>query len=155
MVGERLRLARTSRGLTLHDVEAATEGEFKASAVGAYERGERTLSVTRLGRLATVYGVEPTTLLSPEETIDLPALHALEATAPSADAAFVLEVLSRFVTHVRSRRGIPSPAPLAVRMDDVALLEIILGQPGEVVETMLGHLGLRASHPAKRPDART
>jgi len=52
MVGERLRSIRRQKGLSLHDVEARSSMEFKASVLGAYERGERAISVPRLLRLA-------------------------------------------------------------------------------------------------------
>ena len=51
-VGERLRAIRRQKGLSLHDVEARSRTEFKASVLGAYERGERAISVPRLMRLA-------------------------------------------------------------------------------------------------------
>src|SRR5213083_1031808 len=54
-VGERLRAIRRQKGLSLHDVEARSSGEFKASVLGAYERGERAISVPRLARLALIY----------------------------------------------------------------------------------------------------
>src|SRR6266511_1647465 len=56
-VGERLRNVRVQKGLSLHDVELESGGEFKASVLGAYERGERSISVNRLQRLAMFYGV--------------------------------------------------------------------------------------------------
>ena len=40
MVGERLRSIRRQRGLSLQDVQKLSDQEFKASVVGAYERGE-------------------------------------------------------------------------------------------------------------------
>ena len=42
-VGERLRAIRRQKGLSLHDVEARSTLEFKASVLGAYERGERAI----------------------------------------------------------------------------------------------------------------
>jgi len=62
-LGVRLRSARRRSALALRDVEAQSERELKASIVGAYERGERTISVTRLLRLADLYGVAPADLL--------------------------------------------------------------------------------------------
>jgi transcriptional regulator with XRE-family HTH domain len=62
-LGVRLRTARRQRGWSLGEVESYTDGEFKASVVGAYERGERALSVHRLVRLAEVYAVPPADLL--------------------------------------------------------------------------------------------
>ncbi|MGZ4140622.1 MAG: helix-turn-helix domain-containing protein, partial [Actinomycetota bacterium] len=56
-VGERLRSIRLQKGLSLHDVEEASTKEFKASVLGAYERGERSISVPRLQRLAQFYSV--------------------------------------------------------------------------------------------------
>ncbi len=56
-VGERLRSVRRQRRLSLHAVEQASGGEFKASVLGAYERGERSIAVLRLRRLADLYAV--------------------------------------------------------------------------------------------------
>ena len=65
-VGERLRAIRRQKGLSLHDVEARSNLEFKASVLGAYERGERAISVPRLIRLAEIYEV-PSDQLLPRE----------------------------------------------------------------------------------------
>ena len=54
-VGERLRVIRKQKRLSLQEVEAQSTQEFKASVLGAYERGERALSVPRLDRLAQFY----------------------------------------------------------------------------------------------------
>jgi len=62
-VGERLRAIRRQKGLSLHDVEARSNQEFKASVLGAYERGERAISVPRLLRLAELYRVPADQLL--------------------------------------------------------------------------------------------
>lgn len=63
LVGERLRAVRKRRRMTLAQVEAASDGEFRTSVLGAYERGERGLAVNRLLRLAQLYGVAPAELL--------------------------------------------------------------------------------------------
>jgi transcriptional regulator with XRE-family HTH domain len=70
-VGERLRSIRRQKGLSLHDVEARSRTEFKASVLGAYERGERAISVPRLMRLAEVYDVPPDTLLPRESEVEI------------------------------------------------------------------------------------
>jgi DNA-binding transcriptional ArsR family regulator len=56
-VGRRLRQVRKQEGLTLLAVAETSNGEFKVSALGAYERGERVISVLRLQRLAELYQV--------------------------------------------------------------------------------------------------
>src|ERR1700720_1273239 len=63
-VGERLRNVRKQQRLSLQAVEAASNQEFKASVLGAYERGERAISVPRLQRLAKFYNVPVAQLLT-------------------------------------------------------------------------------------------
>ena len=79
-LGQRLRAARRQRGWSLGDVEGHTGGEFKASVVGAYERGERAISVQRFVSLAEIYGSAAGDLLPAESqgefVIDLDALAA-------------------------------------------------------------------------------
>src|SRR3954454_1273562 len=58
-VGYRLRAIRRQKGLSLHEVEARSDQEFKGSVLGAYERGERAISAPRLLRLAELYRVPP------------------------------------------------------------------------------------------------
>ncbi len=64
-IGRRLRAIRKQKGMSLQDVEAKSDLEFKASVLGAYERGERSLSLPRLQRLAGFYGVPVDQLLPP------------------------------------------------------------------------------------------
>jgi transcriptional regulator with XRE-family HTH domain len=69
-VGERLRNVRKQQRLSLQAVEAASNQEFKASVLGAYERGERAISVPRLQRLAKFYNV-PVDQLLPRDGADI------------------------------------------------------------------------------------
>src|SRR5947209_19630326 len=62
-VGERLRAVRRQRGLSLEAVDRASRREFKDSALSSYERGDRTISVPRLRRLAELYGTTVDELL--------------------------------------------------------------------------------------------
>src|SRR5947199_4793112 len=70
-VGQRLRAIRRQKRLSLQEVEAASTQEFKASVLGAYERGERAISVPRLQRLARFYNVPVDQLLPRDVDIDL------------------------------------------------------------------------------------
>src|SRR3712207_5416534 len=69
-VGSRLRAIRKQKRLSLQEVEASSGQEFKASVLGAYERGERAISVPRLQRLARFYNVPVDQLLPPDEGPD-------------------------------------------------------------------------------------
>jgi transcriptional regulator with XRE-family HTH domain len=71
-LGRRLREVRTSQNLTLHGVEALSRGRHTAANIGAYERGDRAISVQNLARLAQFYGVATVDLL-PDTTAETPA----------------------------------------------------------------------------------
>ncbi|HUC37977.1 MAG TPA: transcriptional regulator [Acidimicrobiales bacterium] len=69
-VGSRLRAVRKQMRLSLQAVEAMSDQEFKASVLGAYERGERAISVPRLQRLAKLYDVPVDQLLPQDDNAD-------------------------------------------------------------------------------------
>jgi transcriptional regulator with XRE-family HTH domain len=62
-LGEVLRGARRSRGLTLRKVERVARG-FTASSLGSYERGGRAISLERFFELARQYGIPADRLLA-------------------------------------------------------------------------------------------
>lgn len=121
-VGERLRQARRQRSWSLLDVEHASAGEFKASVLGAYERGERALSVTRLMRLAEILDVTPSSLLpgnagDGETVIDLTLDRELEIGGRAID---------EFLGAIRSmRRGGDGPV-LTIRQADIKVLSALI-----------------------------
>jgi transcriptional regulator with XRE-family HTH domain len=152
-IGERLRAIRRQQGLSLHDVEARSGEEFKASVLGAYERGERALSVSRLLRLAELYDVPPDQLLprghdieidltggpadSHAVTIDLVRLNELE----EPDAV----VLSRYAATIQLQRQDFNGRMLTIRREDVRVLAAVLGRTPEGLDARLDELGLRVS----------
>ena len=69
-LGARLRSIRRQQGMTLHDVEERSGGQWKAVVVGSYERGDRAVSVAKLAELGEFYNV-PVSELLPKE--DLPS----------------------------------------------------------------------------------
>ena len=87
LVGRRLRLVRQQRRLTLQQVDAMTGGEFKPSVMGAYERGERVISILRLKRLAEFYRVPIDRLLPDTQAADEIDLRDLDGPAQSTDSS--------------------------------------------------------------------
>src|SRR5436305_10515365 len=95
-VGQRLRGVRRARQFSLDDVERKSGGRWSASAIGAYERGFRNLSLPRLRELAEFYDVPMSMLLgevdirdSADErsgpgkiVLDLVALEQVDEAAP-------------------------------------------------------------------------
>ena len=150
-IGDRLRVIRRQQGLSLHDVEARSGQEFKASVLGAYERGERALSVTRLLRLAELYDVPADQLLPRGSdleidlsranhddhalTLDLVRLSQLE----EDDA----EVLARYAATIQLQRQDFNGRMLTIRREDVRVLAAVLGRTPDALNARLDELGLR------------
>jgi transcriptional regulator with XRE-family HTH domain len=156
-VGDRLRAIRRQKGLSLHDVEARSKQEFKASVLGAYERGERAISVSRLIRLAELYRVPADQLLprgahdvdveidltTANEgavegfTIDLVRLHEID----DADAA----VIARYAATIQLQRQDFNGQMLTIRHDDLRVLAAVIGRSPDDLGARLDQLGLRAN----------
>ena len=72
-LGARLRGVRLQQNLSLHAVEQRSGGRWKAVVVGSYERGDRSVTVSRLAELADFYGVPVRRLLPTTGGADDPA----------------------------------------------------------------------------------
>ena len=153
-VGERLRRLRHQRGLSLLAVEEATGREFKTSVLGAYERGERVISVLRLQRLAAVYRV-PVDHLLPRPSGGAPLMDGaadFETRRPltldlrALDAAEEVEaqVIRRYVNSIRNQRALTESASMAIREDDLGVIARFLERDELAVEMRLAELGLRS-----------
>jgi transcriptional regulator with XRE-family HTH domain len=155
-IGERLRAIRRQKGLSLHDVEARSGQEFKASVLGAYERGERAISVPRLLRLADIYSVPADQLLPRHLDIEID-LTAAER-RPHDDRGFTLDlerlktlddadaaVISRYASTIQLQRQDFNGRILTIRRDDMRVLAAVLGRSADELGVRLDQLGLRAS----------
>ena len=149
-VGERLRAIRKQKRLSLQEVEAQSEQEFKASVLGAYERGERALSVPRLDRLAQFYAV-PVEQLLPRE-VSSEATAARESSAGTKLAIDVVklvqlkgapfEMLSRYLKLIQVQRQDFNGRVITVRGDDVRSIAAMLDVPVDQVGARLDALDL-------------
>ncbi len=133
-LGTSIRRARRARGWSLIDVEDASEGEFKASVLGAYERGERSLSVSRLTRLAELYQVTTADLIptmkampSDEVMIDLVAAEEMEGERA--------QVIDQYLAAIRLMRS-GARRPASVRQSDLRVLAALIASDDlETVES--------------------
>jgi len=100
-LGQKLRAARRQRSWSLGVVESNTNGEFKASVVGAYERGERAISVQRFVRLAEIYGIAASDLLP----VVLDALGAAHSGDLVERYLAAIQLLRKDPSHSEIRRG--------------------------------------------------
>ena len=63
----RLRQIRESQGLTLQQVSARSQGQISATALGSYERGDRSISARKILQIAQLYNIPVTELFTPTE----------------------------------------------------------------------------------------
>ncbi len=161
-VGTRLRAIRRQKRLSLQDVESTSGQEFKASVLGAYERGERAISVPRLQRLARFYRVPVDQLLpsddgpefshspgDPEVVIDLDRPVARASEKVKLDLAAIermdgpaAEMLTRYLSMVQVQRGDFNGRVLTVRRDDLRAIACILDVTPDLVVGRLDALGI-------------
>ena len=150
-VGDRLRSIRRQKGLSLHEVEAMSNEEFKASVLGAYERGERVISVPRLMRLANVYGVPAEQLLPKDVEVDL-----TEPAAMDLSEGFAVDLnrlgecrepealaLSRLVAMIQAERQDFNGRVLTIRADDIRAIAGLFGTDADALLRRLDDLQLR------------
>jgi transcriptional regulator with XRE-family HTH domain len=151
-VGERLRAIRRQKRLSLQEVEAASDQEFKASVLGAYERGERAISVPRLQRLARFYNVPVDQLLPSDEG---PGFAPQTVAAPANDSSVTIdlrrlenlsgpeaEMLNRYLTMIQVQRQDFNGRMLTIRRDDLRAIACILGVSVDSATGKLDDLGL-------------
>jgi transcriptional regulator with XRE-family HTH domain len=147
-VGERLRVIRRQKRLSLQEVEANSGDEFKASVLGAYERGERAISVPRLERLAKFYNV-PVDQLLPRDDLSVQASEEAQAKKLAVDLVKLsqlsgqpFEMLIRFLRMIQVQRQDFNGKVITVRGDDTRAIAAMLDVPVEQVGERLDALDL-------------
>jgi transcriptional regulator with XRE-family HTH domain len=150
-LGERLRSVRRQRGLSLEQVESTSGQVFKAAVLGAYERGERAISVARLRRLARFYGV-PVDYLLADADASGPGTGLLTWAQPSPERLVVDlqrlpdlhgpqdEMLQRYVRMIQLQRGDFNGRVLTLRAEDRRALACLLPTPSDELEQSLSHV---------------
>ena len=166
-VGARLRIMRKQMRLSLQAVEALSEQEFKASVLGAYERGERAISVPRLQRLAKLYDVPVDQLLpaddmattrwgttvTGEDVVPLSARRAIQAGTGAERVAIDLtklhtvsgperDLLRRFLSMIQVHRQDFNGRMITIRAEDVRAIACLFGVTPDSMGARLDELGL-------------
>ena len=154
-VGDRLRVIRRQKRLSLQEVEATSNDEFKASVLGAYERGERAISVPRLRRLASFYNV-PVDQLLPRDDADAGVVDLTDTRSANDPATSVTidlvrlrdsdaqgsDLLMRYLQMIQVQRQDFNGRMLTVRRDDLRAIACILDTSVDATLGRLESLGL-------------
>lgn len=165
-VGSRLRAMRKQMRLSLQAVEAMSDQEFKASVLGAYERGERAISVPRLQRLAKLYDVPVDQLLPHDDGaagrwaaaghVDDAALAVRRAPQPGGTTERVAidltklhtvsgperDLLRRFLSMIQVHRQDFNGRMITIRAEDVRAIACLFGVTPDSMGARLDELGL-------------
>lgn len=169
-VGERLRFVRKQKRLSLQAVEASSNQEFKASVLGAYERGERSISVPRLQRLAEFYSVPVDQLLPRDVNGALTAMGAgpvdqlgadsrpgddrsredvsgrvtIDLTRLESVSAPEKDLLRRYLGMIQVQRQDFNGRVLTIRAEDVRAIGCLFDTTADGMRHRLDDLSLRA-----------
>ncbi len=172
-VGSRLRAVRKQMRLSLQAVEAMSEQEFKASVLGAYERGERAISVPRLQRLARLYDVPVDQLLPQDEdtgrwggpgegehdgsgAAQARARRALrpwdgqekvtiDLTKLNSVSGPERDLLRRFLSMIQVQRQDFNGRMITIRAEDLRAIACLFGVTPDAMSRRLDELGLRVN----------
>ncbi|OFW66122.1 MAG: hypothetical protein A2Z12_02495 [Actinobacteria bacterium RBG_16_68_21] len=150
LVGARVRSIRRQRGLSLQDVQRLSNGEFKAAVVGAYERGERSLSLPRLQRLSQFFQV-PISQFMPQDEAGTRTMEALPSGGVTIDlnrlerlSGTESVIFNRFLRSIQMMRRDFNGKVLTIRRDDLRLLALLIDQSEEAFSERLREAGLTA-----------
>jgi len=126
-LGALLSAARASKGFTLEDLAAKSNGRFTLAALSSIERGTRDVSDEDAAKLSAIYELETTSLVPPrsklivdldEGLLQIDDRHArIGRSTPSRD-----EVLARYLTMVYSMRRLEPGTSIPLRIDDLDVL---------------------------------
>jgi transcriptional regulator with XRE-family HTH domain len=171
-LGLRLRAVRKQMQLSLHAVETLSDRTFKSSVLGAYERGERNISIPRLKQLARLYDV-PLDQLLPDDASTLEpdagdggdgpvvddSVWTRRVARSAGDSEKITidltkldsargperDPLRRFLTMIQLKRHDFNGKKITIRTGDLHAIAYMFGISPEAMAERLGQLGLLAA----------
>jgi transcriptional regulator with XRE-family HTH domain len=146
-----MKSVRRRKGMTLRDVEAKSDGVWKAVVIGSYERCDRALSVKKAINLANFYEVPLNELLglrteSKTQSIKRITLD-IRATSKSTSDDSAVMILRDFATFLCAKRHDWNGQVLSIRSGDLATLGLMLNRDEEATYDWLSSNGLLLMKP--------
>jgi transcriptional regulator with XRE-family HTH domain len=132
----RIRQLRRERGLTLRDFEEKSGGRIRAIVMGAYERGDRSVSLGKLIEISKVFGIELSHLIGSAELTQSSGTQS--SATPSSRYIFDLRVLNsledspqkvillRYLSRVAEQRGDWGGEVISLRQSDIESLSKVI-----------------------------
>jgi transcriptional regulator with XRE-family HTH domain len=136
-LGRALRALRIARNWTLNDFERASGGAVKAVVLGSYERGSRSITVSKLEIIVAIYGVPITAVLQSGNELSYAApkgviidLRRLREVRSLKDSRSV-EALHTFTSGIANTRRDYNGEIISLRGSDVDFLAIMTSSSRE------------------------
>lgn len=151
-LGTVLRRVRTDRGLSLSRVAKLSQGDFTATTVAGYERGERSISSRRLVALARVYRTSPDRLLAEatRRASDRSSTVLIRSAARAASTPEAAAALSFIRSLDRVRHG-PRKDSVPIRDGELEIVAMATGSDPSSFSATLEAQGIAISR--RRSDA--
>jgi transcriptional regulator with XRE-family HTH domain len=137
----RIRQLRRERGLTLRDFEEKSGGRIRAIVMGAYERGDRSMSLGKLIEISKVFGIELSHLIGSAELTQSSGTSSSgtsSSATPSSRYIFDLRVLNslddspqkvillRYLSRIAEQRGDWGGEVISLRQSDIESLSKVI-----------------------------
>ena len=141
----RLRLIRESRHLTLVQAAKLSQGQISAIALGSYERGDRSVSASKLIAIANLYDVPVAELFeSPkkymvEERISIDIRKILMTSNPEA------QKIMQVIRNIARMRGDWNGEVISLRAHDINNFEVFTGLTGDEIQKVIREYGFPRS----------
>jgi transcriptional regulator with XRE-family HTH domain len=133
----RLRLLRESRHLTLSQAAKLSNGQISAIALGSYERGDRSVSASKLIMIANLYQVpiselfEPPQNFMPEERISIDVRKILTTSDP------VAQKITEVLRNIARMRGDWNGEVISLRAQDINNFHIFTGLTTDEIKAVI------------------
>lgn len=141
-LGHTLREIRLSRKWSLKDFEIASHGLIKDVVLGSYERGSRSISVSKLHIISATYGV-PISAFFAKDKSDQPALNNDRVIIDLRKVQKALDnsksdlcvLLDQFTQSIINLRRDWNGEILSLRSSDITFLSMMTSTENEKIES--------------------
>lgn len=123
-VQQGLRAIREAQGLTLSQASAKSNGEVSAIALGSYERGDRTISASKLIQIAQIYDVPVTAFFDSHDQANKSAKIIIDCRKLNIDEGPLATKLKTVVKSIANIRGDWNGEVISLRENDLTSLHI-------------------------------
>ena len=131
-ISKRLRQIRKQQNLTLKQVEIRSRGKWKAVVIGSYERGTRSLSISKAKSLCEFYGVPLSALFQSEGIQQVPhsegalRIDLRNLRGRLADDDPLIGQLHNLLSFIARRRDDWNGEIMSIRLQDNELLGLLV-----------------------------